>query len=166
MLFKRKIDVTEYCEGNVKALLSPDREAAYEALRKQCDDPSLTAVDQKLYFDHLRAVVIQLLQIAITKNSSMEVSGDAHFFVAKYLKDRGLSHVGALAGDSLSAIYNRAFGASYQDGVAGMATAFSEQLTNSQMRADTMQRFYLEFYGILQALSNDFKSLKLTTKRR
>jgi hypothetical protein len=34
------------------------------------------------------------------------------------------------------------------------------------MRSGTMQQFYLEFYGILQALSNDFKSLKLTTKRR
>lgn len=123
-------------------------------------------MDQKVYFDHLRAVVIQLLHIAITKNSSIEVSGDAHFFVAKYLKDRSLSHLDAFGGDSLSAIYNRAFGASYQDGVAGMARAFSEQLTNSKMRSDTMQRFYLEFYGILQALFNDFKSLKFTTKRR
>src|SRR5450755_589281 len=148
MLFRRKIDVTEYCEGNLKALLSPERDAAYESLRKQCDDPSLTAVDQKLYFDHLRAVVIQLLQIAITKNNSMEVSGDAHFFVAKYLKDRDLSHLDAFGGDSLSAIYNKAFGASYQDGVAGIARVFSEQLTNSQMRPDTMQRFHLEFYGI------------------
>jgi hypothetical protein len=26
MLFKRKIDVTEYCEGNLKALLSAERE--------------------------------------------------------------------------------------------------------------------------------------------
>jgi hypothetical protein len=123
-------------------------------------------VDQQLYCDHIRAVVIQLLYIAITKNSSIEVSGDAHFFVAKYLKDHGFSHLDAFGGDSLSAIYNRAFGASYQDGVAGIATAFSQQLTNSQMRPETMQRFYAEFYGILQALFNDFKSLKLTTKRR
>jgi hypothetical protein len=98
MLFKRKIDVTEYCEGNLKALLSPERDAAYESLRKQCDDPSLTAVDQKLYFDHLRAVVIQLLQIAITRNSSVEISGDAHFFVAKYLKDLA-SPISPLSGE-------------------------------------------------------------------
>jgi hypothetical protein len=87
-------------------------------------------------------------------------------FVGSYLTERGLSHIDSLGGKSLTGIYNRAFGAHFQDGVAGIAEAFSEQLTGSQMLPDTTKRFYVEFYAILKGLFDDFKSMKLVSNRR
>ena len=165
MFFKKKIDVKDYCSGTLKALFSPERELVYERLREACADPALSAADQKLYFDHIRAVNIQLVNIALIRKCGLDISSEARLFIADYLRDRGLSHIGSLNPDSLTRIYNRAFGASFQDGVAGIATAFSEQVTDSRMSQETMQRFYVEFYGLLDSLFDDFKSIKLTSKR-
>lgn len=165
MFFKKKIDVEDYYSGSLQALFSPEREAVYERLRQDCADPSLSAADQKLYFDHIRAVVIELMNIAIIKKCGVDISSDAHMFIARYLGDRGLSHISALSPDSLTSIYNRAFGASFQDGVAGIVTAFAQQVTDSQMRRETMQRFYAEFCAILKSLFDDFNSIKLTSRQ-
>jgi hypothetical protein len=164
MFFKKKIDVEDYCSGTLKALFSPERELVYERLREACADPALSAADQKLYFNHIRAVVIELVNIAIIRKCGADISSEAHSFIADYLR-RGLSHIDSLNLDLLTDSYNRAFGASLQDGVAGIAAAFSEQVTDSRLSQETMQRFYVEFYAILKSLFDDFKSIKLTSKR-
>ena len=82
-------------------------------------------------------------------------------FVMKYLRQHGLSRL-----ESISRTYSRAFGGHPQDGVAGIVEMFAQELTGSQMRPETGQRLYAEFYAILRGLFDDFKSMKLTTKRR
>jgi hypothetical protein len=57
------------------------------------------------------------------------------------------------------------FGIPGQDGVASIAAAFSEQVTGSRMRQETLQRFYIEFYAILKSLFDELKSLKLVATR-
>jgi hypothetical protein len=46
----------------------------------------------------------------------------------------------------------------------GMIDSFSNQLTGGNLRQDTIQRLYGEFYAVLNSLFNDFKDIKLTTK--
>ena len=162
MFFKKKVDIEDYCTSNLDALFSPEREATYERLREACADPALTAADRKLYFDHVRAVVIQLLHVAIIKNSHLDISSDGHMFVMMYLGERGLSHIDTLVGTT----YNRAFGGHPQDGVTGIVEAFSRDVTDARMRPETAQRLHGEFYAILRGLFDDFKSIKLTTKRQ
>ena len=161
MFFKKKIDVEDYCAGNLKALFSPEREGTYERLRQACADPALTSADPKLYFDHIRAVVIQLLLVAITKSCTPDISSDGQVCVMIYLRQQALSHI-----DTFRKIYNGAFGSQPQDGVAGMVEAFAREVTDSAIRPETAQRLYVEFYAILPGLFQDFESIKLTSRRR
>ena len=165
MFFKKKIAIEDYCSGTLKALFSPERELVYERLRDACADPALSAADRKLYFDHVRAVIIELVNIAIIKNCGFDVSSDARVFIAGYLEERGLSHIDSLSPDSLTSIYNSAFATPGQDGVGSISAAFSEQVTGSLMRQETLQRFYVEFYAILKSLFDELKSIKLVTTR-
>ncbi len=165
MFFKKKIAIEDYCSGTLKALFSPERELVYERLRDACADPALSAADRKLYFENVRAVIIELVNIAIIKNCGFDVSSDARVLMAGYLEERGLSHIDSLSPDSLTSIYNSAFGIPGQDGVASMTAAFSEQVTGSRMREETLQRFYVEFYAILKSLFDEVKSVKLVTTR-
>ena len=71
----------------------------------------------------------------------------------------------SLSPDSLTGIYNRAFGTIGQDGVACIVTAFSEQVTDSQMQPKTMQRFYVEFSNTLKGFFDKLKTLKLVATR-
>jgi hypothetical protein len=165
MFFKRKMPVDAYCETSLKALLSPEREDVYERLRDACADPALRAADRQVYFDHIRAVIIELLNIAIIKSYGLDVSTDARVFIAQYLEGHGLDHIDSLSPGALTSIYNSAFGIPGQDGVASMTAAFSEQVTDSRMREETLQRFYVEFYAILKSLFDELKSIKLVTTR-
>jgi hypothetical protein len=161
MFFKKKIDIEDYCTMNLKSLFSTEREIVYEKLRQACADPALSAADKKLYFDHIRAAVIQLLHVAILKNSNSDISFDGHMSVMMFLNQRGLSHIETLGG-----IYNRAFGGHPQDGIAGIVEAFSGHVAKPEMRADTAEHFYGEFSQMSKAFNDDFKSIKLTTKRK
>jgi hypothetical protein len=160
MLFKKKVPVDQYCRQNLTTLFSKDREGTWEALRRACNDSALSQVDAQLYYRHLRAVFVQLMLIAITKNCSMDVSSDAHVFVMMYLKEHNLSEI-----DEISHAYNQAFGCSGlapgRDGVAEMVTHLSMVLTTDTLRKETVERLYVEFYAILRVFLDDFESFKL-----
>ena len=158
MLFKKRIDVEDYCSVTLKALFSPERESVFEQLRQRCADPALTAVDRKLYLDHIRAVVLQLQSVAIVKTYGSDVAFNAGLFVGRYLRDHGLSDV-----DSHRRVFNEAF-ANYPEGVSGMAWVFSKELSGGNMHEETMKRLYGEFCAILKCFFDEFKSIKLTTK--
>lgn len=157
--FKQQIDVEDYCTTNLETLFSEERESVYERLRERCADPALTSADTSLYFDHIRAVVIQLLQFAITKNCNNDVSMVGRMFVMTYLNQRGLSHL-----DTLSDIYNRAQSGHPQDGIGGIVEVFSENVTNSEMMQETMEHFHAEFVMMLSVFFDDFKSTELTAR--
>jgi hypothetical protein len=127
-----------------------------------CSPP---AADQKLYFDHVRAVIVELVNIAIIKNYGLDISSDARVFIADYLRHRDLAHIDSLSPDSLTGIYNRAFGIPGQDGIASITAAFSDEVTRSRMKPETLKRFYLEFYGILKSLFDEMKGIKLFAAR-
>lgn len=160
MLFRKKQDVDDYCTASLKVLFSADREKLWDQLRLACSDPALSEAVKRDYFDHIRAVMIELVLIAITKNSSMEVGFDAHVFVEAYCRDHGFSHI-----DEIRRTYSQAFGFPGQDGVASMVASFSRQLADGQLRKETTERHYVEFYAVLGCLLDEFKSIKLTTKR-
>ena len=90
----------------------------------------------------------------------MDIGSDARFFVMSYFKDHGASHI-----EEIGRTYNQVFGATPGDGVAGIVTSFSDQLADGRFRQDTMQWLHVEFYAVLKSLFDDFKSIKMTTKR-
>ena len=160
MFFRKKVDVDEYCAASLNTLFSPEREKVWEQLRQACNDPALSAIDRTAYINHIRAIMVELVLIAITKNCNMNIGSDARFFTMTYFKDHGATHV-----EEIERTYNQAFGAITGDGVAGMVTLFSDQLTDGKLRQDTKQRLHAEFYALLRPLFEEFKSIKLTTKR-
>lgn len=160
MFFRKKVDVDEYCAASLNALFSPEREKVWEQLRQTCNDPALSAIDRTAYINHIRAIMVELVLIAITKNCCMDIGSDARFFTMTYFKDHGATHV-----EEIGRTYNQAFGATGGDDVAGMVGSFSDQLTDGRLRQDTMQRLHAEFYAVLRPLFEEFKSIKLTTRR-
>ena len=164
MFFKKKVSVEDYCTQNFTPLFSREREATWEALRRACNDSALSAVDAQLYYDHLRAVFIQLMLIAVTKSCSMDASSDAHVFVMMYLERHDHSEI-----DQISKGYNQAFASSglapNRDGVAEMVAHFADMLTSDRMQQATIERLYIEFYGILKIFFDDFRSIKLVPLR-
>ena len=165
MFFKRKMPVDAYCETSLKALLSPEREDVYERLRDACADPALRAADRQLYFDHIRAVIIELLNIAIIKSYGLDVSTDARVFIAQYLEGQGLDHIDSLSPGALTSIYNSAFGTPGYDGVASMVAAFSQEIANGALKDETMHHLVQEFYAILKGFFDDMKNIKLVPTR-
>ncbi len=160
MFFKKKVDVDEYCAASLNALFSPEREKIWEQFRQSCNDPALSAIDTAVYMNHIRAIMIELVLIAITKNCSMDIGSDARVFTMTYFRDHSATQI-----EEIGRSYNCAFGTISGDGVACIVRSFSDQLTDGKLRQDTMQRLYVEFYGVLKPLFEEFKAIKLTTKR-
>lgn len=160
MFFKKKISVEDYCGSALRTLFVKEREDTWEALRLACADNHLSAVDAQLYYSHLRAVFIQLMLIAIAKNCNMDASSDAHVFVMLYMKRHGHSAI-----DEISKGYNRAFASSSTDGIREMVLHFADRLTATRIQQETIERLYVEFYAILKAFFDDFKSVKLVASR-
>jgi len=156
----KRIRGKDYCTRNFVPLFSRERETTWEALRRACNDSALSTVEAQLYYNHLRAVFIQLMLIGIAKNCSMDASSEAHVFVMMYLKERNLSEI-----DEISKGYNRAFGSSSNDGVREMVMHFAHRLTAGKMQRETIEQLYAEFYGILRIFFDDFKSFKLVPLR-
>jgi hypothetical protein len=134
-------------------------------LRDACADPALSAAGHNLYLDHIRAVIIELMEIAITKKCRWPINTDAAVFIAEYLEERGLSHIDSLSPDSLTSIYSSAFGTIGYDGVACMVAAFSKAVTDSQMRPETMDRLYVAFSNTLKGFFDKLKTVKLVATR-
>lgn len=149
MFFKKKIPVEEYCRQNLTTLFSNDRETTWETLRRTCNDSPLSQVDAQLYYRHLRAVFIQFMLIAITKNCSLDASSDANVFVMLYLNEQGYPDI-----HEISRGYNQAFASSglrpNRDGVAEMVAYLSDVLTSGDLQQETIERLYAEFYAILK----------------
>lgn len=160
MLFKKKVPASEYCMQNLKLLFSKEREVTWEAPRQDCNDLQLSHVDANLYYNHLRAVFIQLMLVAIAKNCNLHACSDAHVFVMMYLKERNLTEI-----DQMGNGYNRAFGTPGSDGVRQMVVHFVDSLTGEGLNEGTVERLYVEFYSMLKLFFDDFKSLKLTPSR-
>lgn len=158
ILFKKKLTVADYCSGKLTSLLSADREAAWEGLRSRCNDAHLNGADAKLYYDNLRAAMIELMQIAVTKNSSWtsSVSSDVRGFVQTFLQERSLREIASLVAE-----YNHAFGTPAPDGVVLMVDLLADKVTDARMGEPTKEQFRLEFYGVLRVLFEEFKSIKL-----
>ena len=93
MFFKKKIDVQEYCAGSLAALFSPDREKVWEQLRQVCNDPALSGIDRTTYIKHIRAIMIELLLIAITKTFSMDIGSDARVSTMMYFNAHGATDI-------------------------------------------------------------------------
>jgi len=160
MLFKKKVSVEDYCTQNLVPIFSRDREVTWEVLRRACNDNSLSSVDSQLYYKHLRAVFIQLMSIGVAKNCGLDASIDAAVFVTMYLNKHNLSEI-----DELSKGYNQAFASSGTDGVKEMVLIFADNLSAGNMKPETIERLYGEFYGILRIFFDDFKSFKLVSLR-
>jgi len=155
MLFKKKFPIEEYCTTNLATLFSNEREIGWEAFRSASNDDQLSRIDRELYYKHLRAVFIELMLVAITKNCGMDVSSHAHFCVMRYLNEQQLSDIDEIYGG-----YNRAFGSSIYDGVREMVLHFANSLTDG-LRRETLEQLYVEFYGMLKVFTDDVKTFKL-----
>jgi glutamate-1-semialdehyde aminotransferase len=159
MLFKKRTDVVDYCSMNISILFSQEREKVWLQLKKDCNDSSLNNVENQKYYDHMRAVILELMHIAITKKCKWQISSDARMFTMNYLNEHDLNSI-----EDLQDEYNKAFGSSYTDGIASMISLFNELLTSSKMQESTIERFYAEFYTMIKIFFDNQKSIKLVTK--
>ena len=156
MLFKKKIPLEEYCTASIKAAFEHSDEATGETFRRSCADSVLSAAEPQLYLNHLRAVFIELMLIAIAKNCKMDTNLRAVIFVHTHLKELNVPQIKELCHD-----YSQAFASSNTDGVRQMALHYNDAVTAGRMRQETVERLYIEFYAVLMSHSNDFKSIKL-----
>jgi hypothetical protein len=156
MFFRKKVSVDDYCTMNLMPLLSTEHEATWEAMRRACNNTALSAVPAQLYYDHLRAVFIELLLIAVAQSSSMDTSLDAHAFVMMYLNEHNQSTI-----NEISRGYSHAFASSDTDGVAEMVAHFSAVLAGGTLQPAATEQLYVEFYSVLKIFFNDFSSIKL-----
>src|SRR5258708_6437612 len=81
MLFKKKVPFREYCASSMRAVFEHSDQATGEAFRQICNDTVLSAADLQLFLNHLRALFIEMMLIAIAKNCATDVSLEAHAFV-------------------------------------------------------------------------------------
>ena len=159
MLFRKRTDVVDYCSMNISILFSREREKVWLQLKKDCNDSSLNNVENPKYYDHYRAIILELMLIVITKKCKWQISSDARMFIMNYLNEHDLKDI-----EDLQNEYNKAFGSSYTDGIASMISLFNKLLTNSKMQKSTIERFYDEFYTMIKFFFDDQKSIKLVTK--
>jgi hypothetical protein len=159
VLFKKEATVAQYCFGKLEPLLSDEREAAWENLRVRCNDAYLSQADKNTYFKNLRAVTLELILVAVSRNSS-NCSAEVRIFIDNYLERRCLDEILSLMRE-----YNRAFGTPSPDGVALMVQLFADKVTQSRISDGTKAEFLNEFYAILTALFEEFKSIKLISSQ-
>lgn len=156
MFFKKKIPLQEYCTASVKAAFENSDGATGEAFRRSCGDSFFNAAEPQLYLNHLRAVFIELMLIAIAKNCNMDTSLQAVIFVHTRIKELNFPQISELCHD-----YSQEFASSSTDGVRQMVLHFNDAVTAGQMRQETIERLYAEFQAVLMSHFNDFKSIKL-----
>src|SRR5665213_1347347 len=99
MLFKKKMPVREYCVKALESVFQEGQEATWESLRKISTDDALISASAKLYYAHLTAVYIELMLIAIAKNSKREISLEATVFMSRRLESEGRSEIQKIAHD-------------------------------------------------------------------
>lgn len=157
MLFKKRINLEHYCRSSLEALFEPEREKDLEDLRQACNDPVLNAVEPRLYFNHFRAVVIQIMLDALKKKCSPDLYLSATTHFDSYLTSHGLADLSPQG--AIGKIYS-----SDELGIILVVVRFSGQLTGHKLRSETANRFRLEFDAVLKSCLRDFKYLKLTTK--
>ena len=155
MFFKKKVPVSEYCNWTLLTVFSQEQEATWDTFRATSADPALSKIDRKAYFDNLRALFLQVMLIAVTKNS-FKTSFDALAYTSQWLKHEGKTEIAVLCDE-----YNAAFGTPGQDGIVRMVRYFSFTLTGSAMRKDTEQLLVAEFYEIMRAFYKEFESIRL-----
>lgn len=155
-LFKKRRNLSDYCTFKLVHLLSQDTDDKWEEFRRGLQhDQSLIRADGTVYSNNLAAASLQLMFVAITRNSKFGVGAEAHHFVSTWLKERHLSKI-----DDLSGEYSQAFGSSSVDGVPAMAHLFIEKVTGAT-NATTAKAFCDYFYVVLNGLFYEFESIKL-----
>lgn len=163
MLFKRKIKYQSYCDASVEAALQNTDEATLKEFRQACGDIALDSADQHIYQNHLRALFIEMLLIAISKRYSFKVALPTEIFVHQKLKELNLQEVSeictgysqAFASPSLEEI------AMGTDGIRNMAQYFDKAVCEGQLKQETVGRLDAELRAVLKSHFKDFKSIKL-----
>ena len=107
MFFRKKMDVKDYCAARMEAICSTERERVWSQFRELSKDAALSGIESRYYFDHIRAIMIELLLIAIAKKCGGNVSEAANIFVLTYLKSHNAEHLFYMVGD-----YSQVFGSS------------------------------------------------------
>lgn len=156
MFFKKRIPIQEYCTASVKAAFEHTDETTGEVFRCSCGDSFLSAAEPQLYLNHLRAVFIELMLIAIAKNCNMDTSLKAVIFVHAHLKEIDCRQISELCHS-----YSEAFASSGTDGIRQMVLHFNEAVTAGRLGQETIERLHAEFYAVLESHFKDFKSIKL-----
>lgn len=148
--------VGEYCNGNLTALFSIERDESLKKTREICNDAEFSASPFGVYVAEVRAVVIQLMNVAIVKNAGFDVSADGHVAVLTFLARTGNNKL-----EEAVTAYNRAFAEHGTDGIAGINAEFFKRVCDDRARFDTKHEHYAQFCTIYRGFTDDFKSVKL-----
>ena len=157
--FKKRVNVTDYCGANLATLFAKERETTWDEVLVRFSEVRFAEADKKLYHNNLRAIMTELMLIAITKTyiwKKPRVSSDARDFVMKYFDEYGLKEINSLCGE-----YNQAFGSSSIDGVAMMVRLFSSKFAHCNPGEQLLKQLHLEFYGMLNVFYDDLRSIRL-----
>jgi hypothetical protein len=166
MLFKKKVPYQAYCTSCVQAALENTDDATLEEFQKSCGDDALNAADRYIYQNHLRALFIEMLLIAIAKTCRMiDMRLQAQIFVNQKLKELNLGEV-----SDLCHTYSQVFAspspadiANGTDGIRSMACHFNGVVCAGRLKRDTIDRLHAELYAVFESHVKDFKRIKLTS---
>jgi len=156
---KKRVTYQVYCNASVEAALEHTDEATLKEFRQACSDSALNAVDSHILQNHMRALFIEMLLIAIAKSFRMEVGFPAQMFVNQKLKELNLIEV-----SYISSTYSHEFASPDMedlamgiDGIRNMVIHFNNVVCEGQLKQETIDRLDTELHAVLESHYRDFK---------
>lgn len=133
-LFKKRVSVESLWKPRLSGMFSGKNEPEWDALKSSFRDPALDSLDPKVFYSHVQAMTIEIVNVAIAKSCSVGANVASDRYVDKFLKGTGHEYIAPLV-----SLYSRAFGSSARDGVREMAVAFSQDVADSRLRPETVE---------------------------
>lgn len=155
-LFKKRVSVQSLWEPRLSGMFSGKNEPGWDILKSSFSDPAMDAIDPKVFYAHMQALTIEIVNIAIAKSCSVDVSMASNRCVRNFLQKTGHEDI-----EPLMSLYSKAFGSSARDGVREMAGAFSQEAANSQLAQATLEGFYNTLDLLLRQIFNLLGGMKL-----
>lgn len=130
----------------------------YLKIKNNLNDDELKKIDLDLYKKEIYAVLIEILNIAITRkynniNISLAFSMATKSYLIKNYNDLNL--------ESICEKYNIAFGSNHSDGILEMTFLFSARVANNKFNNDIINMFNEMFRQFFLSVWKDLEKINL-----
>lgn len=160
-LFKRreKVAADAYWAEYLDFLMSSDASESWESWRAALHDDTLAAISPDLLYLHIRAMLIEIADIAISRRH------DGRKQIGALIRSSNARKAAiAAAAPQLAEVaddYNLAFGSSAEDGVAAMVMSFDAAVAPGKLANTTLESLHGMLYESLRERFEDWEKLEL-----